>query len=118
MKVSDLEGALLDYWVAKAAGLHPIPNEPRGFFYWIDDGAACSGWWSPSTIWSQGGPLIEREQITIIDCAIKWVAMVRQTWGWDGPWSKFEAAGPTPLVAAMRAYVASKYGEEVPDEGQ
>jgi hypothetical protein len=27
-----------------------------------------------------------------------------------------QGEGPTPLIAAMRAFVASKYGDEVPDE--
>ena len=62
--------------------------------------------WPYSTAWSQGGPIIEREKINI--------------W-WDGVWhAKYDGCRPdqvqdahTPLIAAMRCYVASKLGDEV-----
>jgi hypothetical protein len=59
----------------------------------------------PSTDWSQGGPIIEREVISVIE-------------GSNGEWQagkrpyKF-CYGPTPLIAAMRCFVASKLGDEV-----
>jgi hypothetical protein len=61
--------------------------------------------YSPSTSWAQGGPIIERERINISDD------------GGDG-WKADDSIGhwgygPTPLLAAMRCYVASKLGEEV-----
>lgn len=65
--------------------------------------------WRPSTDWALGGPIIEREKIRL-DCA------------WNpGPWEgscKIDGVtawteGPTPLIAAMRCYVASKLGDEV-----
>jgi hypothetical protein len=75
---------------------------------------------SPSTSWQEGGPIIEREEIGIrrnAPCSDgrQWEASGSITakgagyrWGY----------GPTPLVAAMRCYVASRLGEEVeiPDE--
>ena len=63
--------------------------------------------------WAHGGPIIEWEKIEL-----KYL-------GYDNPpyWgalkfspSKYErraATGPTPLIAAMRCYVASKLGDEV-----
>lgn len=62
-----------------------------------------------STLWAQGGPIIERERITISDALDQWVAGLKGTLSWFGP---------TPLIAAMRCYVASKLGGEVevPDE--
>ena len=62
--------------------------------------------WPYSTAWSQGGPIIEREKIGV--------------W-WDGVWhAKYDGCRPdqvqdacTPLIAAMRCYVASKLGDEV-----
>jgi hypothetical protein len=68
----------------------------------------------PSTRWEDGGPIIEREEISVgpIDVSGPWLAMpVRGK-------NKDAIFGPTPLIAAMRCYVASKLGDEVevPDE--
>jgi hypothetical protein len=43
------------------------------------------------------------------------LAVGESTWGafCDGEMMTGGAEGPTPLIAAMRAYVASKYGETV-----
>ena len=67
--------------------------------------------YSPSTNWVEGGPIIEREEICVL-------APVRGLWR-----SRKEGRtqyGPTPLIAAMRCYVASKLGDEVevPEELQ
>jgi hypothetical protein len=77
----------------------------------------------PSTDWSQGGPIIEHEKLCVgyqhqlgpayvplLDPAT--VCWARTT---AGGYLKY---GPTPLIAAMRCYVASKLGDEVdiPDE--
>jgi len=64
--------------------------------------------WNPSTNWAQGGPIIERERITVDarEHGTLWVAHSRQV-GQDG------ITGPTPLIAAMRCFVASKLGDEV-----
>jgi hypothetical protein len=64
-----------------------------------------------STNWEQGGPIIERERVSIdamYDSSL-WTASAIETKGYSGD---------TPLEAAMRCYVASKLGEEVeiPDE--
>lgn len=76
--------------------------------------------YSPSTDWAQGGPIIEIEEIGIrrnAPCSDgrQWEAFGSITakgagyrWGY----------GRTPLVAAMRCFVASRLGEEVdiPDD--
>jgi len=101
-KVSELEGAELDYWVAKAEGhdfdsledfLKDRPSyKPHGLYY--------------SSDWAQGGPIIEREKIQLVPMD-------------NGEWAAYkvkpegEQEGQTPLEAAMRAYVASKFGEDV-----
>lgn len=90
MKVAELEGALLDHWVARAQGIQGIVDMM----------------FMPSTDWATGGPIIERERISIKQGPDR------------GCYAYFDhrdetAAGNTPLVAAMRAYVASKFGEEV-----
>lgn len=71
------------------------------------------GCYSPSTDWSQGGPIIER----IKGFQFKqWLECKPDTCceahihNYEGDWIQF---GPTPLIAAMRCYVASKLGDEV-----
>ena len=95
MKTSELTGHFLNVAVALAMG-HKPPFGIDGFF--------------PSTDWSQGGPIIEREKIGIVpsdDDANVWIgSMLEPEW-------KFNRTGPTPLIAAMRCYVASKMGEEI-----
>lgn len=104
-KVSELEAALLDR-VAWHALKQDYPAPPN---------AAFPEWWSPSTNWSQGGPIIERERIDIINNGSEWAAGfdVEQWQVAMGVGLPRIAYGPTPLIAAMRAYVASKFGEEV-----
>ena len=65
--------------------------------------------------WAKAGPIIEQQEISIrpshrID---GWTASM---WTHEGA-TVFED-GPTPLIAAMRCYVASQLGDEVqiPDE--
>ncbi len=60
--------------------------------------------------WAQGGPIIDREKITVGPIQSEWVAYRRN------PRDGFVAA--TPLIAAMRCFAVSKLGEtaEVPDE--
>jgi hypothetical protein len=58
--------------------------------------------------WEAGGPIIEREGIAIGKSWKGWKAFTETSGG----------EGPTPLIAAMRCYVASKMGDtiEVPEE--
>ena len=79
----------------------------------------------PSEYWGDGGPIIERERITLEHLhgagdtgADVWVAMLTCEDKKFGGVECFEEQGPTALVAAMRCYVASKLGDEVevPDE--
>ncbi len=116
MKTSKLQGAALDWAVAKCEGFRVELNhqytEDKKFDGWWQCGPYH---WQPlckySTDWSQGGPIIEREEIDIYchespksGCGW-WVAEITGT--------KAKARGNTPLVAAMRCYVASKLGDEV-----
>ena len=113
IKISELNGAALDWAVAKCEGVEV--HMTRGGWYVFDsevhpefsneynDSKMHS--FKPSTNWAQGGPIIERERIEVRD------------YGGDA-WSAYDyihpiQIGPTPLIAAMRCYVASKLGEEV-----
>jgi hypothetical protein len=122
VKTSELEGAQLALWVARALNLQPIPGQPQGFFYWTDqDGNPASGQFAPQEDWAQGGPIIERERIVISPCSAGWRA-VTDAYLDDLAGDIVRTGkscmedGPTPLIAAMRAYVASVYGWTVPDE--
>ena len=117
IKTADLTGPALDWAVAKC-------DQPQ----WSDDDALL--WvqddeyqYNPSTNWSQGGPIIEREKIDLFTgkqtYPESWCASVaryqngHRLVGW-----RFHQYGPTPLIAAMRCFVASRLGDEVevPDE--
>jgi hypothetical protein len=103
MKTSELTDSALDWAVAKC----------------VDDGLAdftAAGWrFYPSTNWAQGGPIIEREKIdlTVVPASGDWMCTVLV-----GDDAFVIEVGPTPLIAAMRCYVASKLGDdvEVPDD--
>jgi hypothetical protein len=114
MKTSELTGAALDWAVAKCEG----DNSVASCYYSDDNVPLCleeapEPLWEPSTDWAQGGPIIEREELCIDKVAREnWCACVRSVK--NSPW----LYGPTPLIAAMRCYVASKLGDtvEIPDE--
>ena len=103
INVAEATGPALDWLVAKCEGdwilalTHFLPNHGLGRMNF-------------STSWAQGGPIIERELISIY----------RMTSDWSAAYNPSGAAqdGPTALIAAMRCYVASKLGDtaEVPEE--
>ena len=61
--------------------------------------------------WAQGGPIIEREICELTKCGepVYWEARA----GFEGEPGHAVATGTTPLIAAMRCYVASKMGDEI-----
>lgn len=67
----------------------------------------------PSTCWSQGGPIIDRIKGFLLkqwlDCRPESCCQA-EIHNLDGNWIMF---GPTPLIAAMRCYVASKFGDTI-----
>jgi hypothetical protein len=125
-KVAELEGALLDAAVALAEGkawrFEQVNGEP---LCCTQAGSGAYTMWcgfEPSVAWSQGGRIIERERITVVAFTgghgepLRWFAQVgafahyidEQLPGYQG-----DRCGPTPLVAAMRAYVGLKFGVTV-----
>lgn len=119
MKTSELTGAALDYWVAMAEGKAAKIEDDECLYYAVE-GDEFIGWppFVPSTDWNQGGPIIERDGICVFSYTDCWGAICapgREDWI-DVHRGDEDARGPTPLIAAMRAYIASVYGEEVPDE--
>jgi hypothetical protein len=144
MKVSDLEGVRLDYWVARADGYADGTvseaaealdgeSDPRIFTTSAGnlriarkDTVAA---WAPSTDWAQGGPLLARMVESGEYCVWEYDGVVTVSnrdpectpnkrlengeLDWEG--ESVLGEGPTLLIAAMRAFVSSKYGEEVKD---
>lgn len=135
IKTNELTGAALDWAVAKCEGAADFRFDTVAT-YWVTldgkDRALRSGWaqsYLPSTDWAQGGPIIEREDIAMsakpdglwAAYAPKGTRLVQhggqavEVFNWT-----YKQCGYTPLIAAMRCYVASKLGDEVdvPEELQ
>jgi hypothetical protein len=96
LKTSEVEGEVLDRLVAQCEG--QVYHGPA--------------WTKYSTDWAQAGPIIEREHLKIVYFASsrEWnVSKLR----YGGLCEPYNMKAPTPLVAAMRCYVASKLGDEV-----
>jgi len=92
MKTTELSGRALNWAVAQIEGFD-------------------NGDWLPdySTDWAQGGPIIEREAIAILSVDdYEWCAAIGELYYEDD-----NQRSPTPLIAAMRCYVASKLGDEI-----
>lgn len=68
--------------------------------------AACELHIPFSTKWEHGGPIIEREQINLSWMGDEWQAWIEVDDKLMLPDNT--SCGPTPLIAAMRCYVASK----------
>lgn len=134
VKTAELTGAALDWAVAKCEGERYGPptfhvhQNSKGATVYLNAGMQQSGIpYRPSVAWAQGGQIIEREMIDLrkvysngrpstnpYDC---WKAEIvfRDEKLVAGD---FFAYGPTPLIAAMRCYIAQLAGDEVdvPDE--
>lgn len=131
-KTAELEGDNLDQAVMIAQGYERFDAPPYaggcngGLAFKKGDHIHC--WMCCSTAfiadWDEGGPIIEREGI--------WLTRIKQGfWGADIPGEpgdpvkypnpkpgepghvRATASGPTPLIAAMRAFVLRKLGEEI-----
>ena len=118
IKTSDLTLLALD-WVtvececAIPAQFKSIPALLNGTVrVFRGDISSYSGPVSPSTNWAQGGPIIEREKINL-NCGDDTWGVAEGVWEAAHPRGMNVSFGPTPLIAAMRCYVASKLGDEV-----
>ena len=123
VETSTLTGPALDWAVAKAdENLHPKGDvrllDGKVFTIEAGDYERSDRWqlYDPSTSWAQGGSIIERENISVGYQGHLGVPL-------DSLWYATNRAdacgfGQTPLIAAMRCYVASKLGNQinVPEE--
>lgn len=132
MKTSELAGIALDWAVAKCEGINVqtrsgstakeiLDGKPPKLFLRLDEQCDVQGriydtYFSPSTDWSQGGSIIEREWISIVrydDDYGKGLHNSQRIPTWYAEkGTEFMVYGHTPLVAAMRCYVLSKLGDK------
>lgn len=119
VKTNELSGAALDWAVAKCEGFAVEYEKDRNDFWvtrtnhaqqFLPPFGYLSEVFHPSDNWSQGGEIIEREMLQVSPEVGKEGA--GNAW-WCVAITPHEAFGPTPLIAAMRCYVASKLGDEV-----
>lgn len=127
IKVSEATPKQIDWMVAKCEGVRVSVPQSHGKLEVHFSATNGEVVYSPSTDWAQGGPIIEREGLSVA----YWGERSKfgqhdkkeRFWECRHPSHRTHSRrtvgfGPTPLIAAMRCYVASKMGEEVeiPDE--
>jgi len=116
MKTSELIGAALDWAVAKCELQNGADYTLEVLDFdgtlRVNFGGMYPEW---STDWAEAGAIIAREKISLWSRGKEWAAE-SFTFNEQG----HEETGKTPLVAAMRCYVASKMGDDVtvPEELQ
>lgn len=105
MKTSELSGAALDWAVAKCEGVTCA----------IWQGVVVDEFSNPLMYhndWALAGAIIEREKIGLHYGDGTWGVNAGR-WEANHPECLYVEGGDTPLIAAMRCYVASKMGDEV-----
>lgn len=119
MKTSKLIGPALDWAAAKcdpnSDPLIRLHQNSQGATVYFHEGLRNAGVpYRPSTDWAQGGPIIEREKIELRRGNPLYFPQGNEHGDYYEPlWIAGKQHGTTPLVAAMRCYVASQLGDEV-----
>lgn len=116
VKTEDLIGPALNWAVATSEGyVCQFDDEVSGPWLvpqeeFLHDEKPLSKF-SPSAIWSEGGPIIERERMSVeLKPHGYWMASFQNNYADE---KEFLTLGPTPLIAAMRCFVSSRLGDEV-----
>lgn len=110
MRTSDLVDAKLALWVARAVKVKTPGDRllyAAGGCLFVETqwGGGEPFSYRPDCRWSDGGPLIEQYRIELLPNGVTWTALLH----------RHGYADRSPLVAAMRALVASVYGDTVPE---
>ena len=119
IKTADLTGAALDWAVAKALGIRTYIKRYKHTMTGpcildadlVDMQTDGEQELKYSRSWAQGGPIIERDGMHV-DCLRQGKKPIWEAWPYASG-TKHIQQGPTPLIAAMRCFVASKLGDEV-----
>ncbi len=119
MKVARIDDWELAYWVAIAENLSPLSlgkicatSEKTNDSYPIYENTQFVGYsFEPHIKWSQGGPLIDKYAVSIYPNLdeLGWYAHARR-----GRGTRME--GLSPLVAAMRSIIATKFGKDINEQ--
>lgn len=125
MKTAELQGAMLNYWVARAEGHAAehleIRNVPRTDMCicvrtipGMSDKTIALEVMAYSMNWAQGGPLIEKHRMDVESPdsdGAPWVASLYV------PARQFRlyGHGDTPMQAVCRAIVRAEFGDDVED---
>jgi len=126
MKTDKLTCSALNWAVAKCENNEKVSRGRLGSAYCLDEWGRHIEF-RPSTDWNIGGPIIERAGINVMlrygslppnHVHDTWDALIKPEFyssGRPGTGVKKEVmmTGPTPLIAAMRCYVASRLGDNV-----
>jgi hypothetical protein len=123
MRTSELIDITLDWAVSYALGHNPMKD-------FHSHGMTWNGWWETTSYiktkpneyrrlprysidWEYGGPIIESGANNLFkhNGGTEWCCACNVQR--DGYIAIITADGPTPLIAAMRAYVTSKLGDEI-----
>ena len=122
IKTAELAGKALDFTVALIEGATYSRDFDEPVIEWTEKFDTPLRNYSPSTDWTQGGPVLGRE----IHNLFKWNQLVKGPELWCAVhYAKTNEGtqilrmdGPTPLIAAMRCLVKATLGDEVevPDE--
>ena len=115
MNTNKLEGAALDYWALHADGR---AEEIIGVSYAEFISYSEDDQFRFMFHWDIVGPIIDQERISVEadEYSDGWHAWCVHAALPDGV-QRSSCSGPTPIIAALRCLVASKYGAEVPDSG-
>lgn len=108
IKTSSLKSTALDWAVAMIENPEWFSSPEWSMAHPSDLAMDDGDYYAPSINWNQGGRIIEHEGISIrhrIPCA--------ENKEWEASAGRYCFFGPTPLVAAMRCFVANKFGNEV-----
>ena len=105
VKTRNLTDIAIEWAVAKSEGydvyIPAFADRPWLQIRTVNGVFPCPKW---ATDWLQAGIIIERERFIIEPWGLGWVASVSRC---------ILHHGPTPMVAAMRCFVSSKFGDEV-----
>jgi hypothetical protein len=121
MKTNELTGRALNWAVAQAQGVPVEFSEycedalvvvvPEDDIEYDNDGYPVLQFYNPAKDWSDGGPIIEREGISVL-----YRTGVRMTANINGQYEQsvgHRHKGNIGLLVAMRCYVASKLGDDI-----
>jgi hypothetical protein len=112
--IASLEGPILDLAVANTLGIQVTTNLPTGQspisgvkYYTIGTNGLPQAPFAPSSLWEQGGPLLDQYRISVYDKIKAWASTIRVGV------MLLSTEGKTYLSAGMHAPVSSTYGTTI-----